>query len=115
VGWIDDNPDAVSEQELDEWISSGIVDFHGEAVDVRPLIAACSVYVLPSYREGTARTVLEAMAMGRAIITSDAPGCRGTVVDSYNGFLVPTRSVTGLVEAMLRFMRSQRRDTTCTV
>src|SRR6185312_10474365 len=76
----------------------------GRLPDVRPAIAASSVYVLPSYREGTPRTVLEAMAMGRPIITTDAPGCRETVVDGDNGFLVPVKSVEMLEQAMLRFI-----------
>src|SRR5690606_1340129 len=63
-----------------------------------------SVYVLPSYREGTPRTVLEAMSMGRAIITTDAPGCRETVVHGENGFLVEVKSVKSLVDAMKQFI-----------
>ena len=62
------------------------------------------MYVLPSYREGTPRTVLEAMAMGRPIITTDAPGCRETVVDGENGFLVPVKAVDELVSAMEKFV-----------
>jgi len=104
VGWIDHNPDAITRKELDAWVLDGGVDFYGKLADVRQCIAACSVYVLPSYREGTPRTVLEAMAMGRPIITTDAPGCRETVIDSENGFLVPVRSVDALVEAMLKFI-----------
>ena len=72
----------------------------GKLSDVRPAIAESSVYVLPSYREGTPRTVLEAMAMGRAIITTDAPGCRETVTDGDNGFLVEVKSVESLAKAM---------------
>ncbi|EIL91146.1 group 1 glycosyl transferase [Rhodanobacter spathiphylli B39] len=104
VGWIDRNPDSIAQEELNEWVSNGDVEFVGRLEDVRPAIAACSVYVLPSYREGTPRSVLEAMAMGRAIITCDAPGCRETVVDGYNGFLVPVKSVDQLVIAMSRFI-----------
>ena len=104
VGWLDENPDAISQQELDGWIEDGTLVFHGRLADVRPAVAGCSVYVLPSYREGTPRTVLEAMAMGRAIITTDAPGCRETVVHGENGFLVPVRSVDGLVAAMQRLL-----------
>ena len=91
VGWIDDNPDAITQRELDQWVYSGVLEFLGRLDDVRPAIADCSVYVLPSYREGTPRTVLEAMAMGRPVITTDAPGCRETVVDGDNGFLVPVK------------------------
>lgn len=104
VGWIDSNPDAIAQSELDAWVADGTLEFLGKLDDVRPAIAACSVYVLPSYREGTPRTVLEAMAMGRPIITTDAPGCRETVIDGDNGFLVPVQSVDALVNAMLKFI-----------
>ena len=104
VGWIDSNPDAIAESELDAWVADGSLEFLGKLDDVRPAIAASTVYVLPSYREGTPRTVLEAMAMGRSIITTDAPGCRETVIDGDNGFLVPVQSVDALVEAMLKFI-----------
>src|SRR5690606_7580494 len=62
VGWIDENPDAITQEELDQWVESSTIDFQGKLSDVRPSIAASSVYVLPSYREGTPRSVLEAMA-----------------------------------------------------
>lgn len=106
VGWIDENPDAIKRHELDSWIDEGVVEYLGRLADVRPAIAQASCYVLPSYREGTPRTVLEAMAMGRAVITTDAPGCRETVIDGVNGFLVPVREVAPLVSAMLRFIES---------
>lgn len=104
VGGLDANPTSISQDELDEWVAAGTVNFLGRLADVRPVIAASSVYVLPSYREGTPRTVLEAMAMGRAVITTDAPGCRETVIDGNNGFLVPIKDVDALVKAMLRFI-----------
>jgi len=106
VGWIDDNPDSIAQAELDSWVNAGVVRFLGRLDDVRPAISDSSVYVLPSYREGTPRTVLEAMAMGRAIITTDAPGCRETVVDGDNGFLVPVKGVSELAEAMNRFVEN---------
>ncbi|MEM7023238.1 MAG: glycosyltransferase, partial [Pseudomonadota bacterium] len=65
-----------------------------------------TVYVLPSYREGMPRTVLEAMSTGRAIITSDAPGCRETVIEGRNGFLVPVRDTGALRDAMERFLQN---------
>lgn len=71
---------------------------------MRPVFEQCSVYVLPSYREGTPRTVLEAMAMGRAVITTDAPGCRETVTDGENGFLVPVGDAVALADAMQRLV-----------
>lgn len=104
AGWFDKNPDSIEAAELDALVQAGTVSFLGRLSDVRPAIVACSVYVLPSYREGTPRTVLEAMSMGRAVITTDAPGCRETVVDGDNGFLVPVRSVDALVNAMAHFI-----------
>lgn len=104
VGRIDTNPAAIPEHEVKTWVNKGIVNYWGELNDVRPAISASSIYVLPSYREGTPRTVLEAMAMGRPIITTDAPGCRETVTDGLNGFLVPVKSVDNLVEAMEKFI-----------
>lgn len=104
AGWIDASPGAIDAATLAGWQSSGAIEFLGKLDDVRPAIERCTVYVLPSYREGTPRTVLEAMAMGRAVITTDAPGCRETVVDGDNGFLVPVQSVDILVAAMERFV-----------
>lgn len=104
AGWFDEGPDAIRPDELAGWVDGGDVEFCGKLSDVRPAIAECTVYVLPSYREGMPRTVLEAMAAGRAIVTTDAPGCRATVVDGENGFLVPARSVDALAGAMLRFV-----------
>lgn len=109
AGAIDsENPDAIAQEELDAWVTEGSVDYLGWLTDVRSAIAECGVYVLPSYHEGTPRTVLEAMAVGRAIITTDAPGCRETVVDGDNGFLVPVRSTNALIDAMMRFVRDPR-------
>ncbi|MDO4247983.1 MAG: glycosyltransferase family 4 protein [Neisseria sp.] len=104
VGFLDSNPSSVTQQELDQWVNDGTVKFWGKLADVRPAINACHVFVLPSYREGTPRTVLEAMATGRAIITTDAPGCRQTVENGYNGWLVPVQSADKLAEAMKRFL-----------
>lgn len=99
AGFFDSSPDSLDPAELDRMVAAG-VRYLGHLDDVRPAIAQCSVYVLPSYREGTPRSVLEAMAMGRAIITSDAPGCRETVVHGVNGLLVPSRDSAALVAAM---------------
>lgn len=103
AGWLDDNPNCISESELSNWIAAGVIEYLGRLEDVRPAIDQASVFVLPSYREGTPRTVLEAMSMGKAIITSDAPGCRQTVVEGVNGFLVPVKDVAALSSAMLKF------------
>ena len=105
VGQLDVNPSAVTQAELDAWVADGRIAHHGYQSDVKPFIAASTVYVLPSfYREGTPRSVLEAMSMGRAIITTDAPGCRETVVDGENGFLVPVKDAAALANAMVKFI-----------
>lgn len=104
AGWIDSNPDAISQRELGEWTKSGAIEYLGRLSDVRPALKAATGYVLPSYREGTPRTVLEAMAVGRAIITTNVPGCRETVVDGENGILVPPRSSEMLAGAMLKLI-----------
>ena len=100
-----DNPAGVSEAQLNAWNRDGQVRFHGPATDVRPFFRACSVFVLPSYREGTPRTVLEAAAMGRPVITTDGPGgCRQTVRPGETGFLVPVKDSEALARAMERFI-----------
>jgi glycosyltransferase involved in cell wall biosynthesis len=99
AGILDEGPDAISQAELDALIAQGI-EYLGELSDVRPAIAAASVYVLPSWREGTPRTVLEAMAMGRPIITNDVPGCRQTTEHGVNGLLVQPRDPAALAAAM---------------
>ena len=106
VGWIDEGPQGISNVDLDSWVKEGTIEYLGRLEDVRPGIADASVYVLPSYHEGTPRTVLEAMSMGRPVITSDAPGCRETVVDGKNGFLVPVRNAEALAERMEYFIKN---------
>lgn len=104
VGPVDENPNAIQLPEVAQWVAQGAIDYLGEIADVRSALANCSVYVLPSYREGTPRTVLEAMATGRAVITTDAPGCRETVIDGDNGFLVAPKSAGDLEAAMRKFI-----------
>jgi glycosyltransferase involved in cell wall biosynthesis len=105
VGWIGDEPHSITQKELDGLIAAGI-EHHGYLPDVRSAIAAHSVYVLPSYREGTPRSVLEAMSIGRAIITTDTPGCRETVVPGENGLLVPPGDADALYQAMLHLIQN---------
>lgn len=106
VGPHDSNPSALDPAKLDKYVRSGAIEYLGEQEDVRPFIAASSVFVLPSYHEGTPRSVLEAMSMGRPVITTDAPGCRETVVDGVSGFLVEPRDIPGLVERMENFINN---------
>jgi glycosyltransferase involved in cell wall biosynthesis len=114
LGPLDPNPAAISRAQLDAWCREGVIEYLGATSDVRPAIAAASVFVLPSaYREGTPRTLLEAMAMGRPVITTDAPGCRETVVRGENGFdngfLVPVKDSSALADAMESFLREPHR------
>lgn len=105
VGGRDANlPHAVAAEDLERWQRDGIAEFVGSVKDVRPWLERSSVFVLPSYREGTPRAVLEAMATGRAIITTDAPGCRETVVDGVNGFLVPAKDILRMAQAMEHYL-----------
>ncbi|HEX8263170.1 MAG TPA: glycosyltransferase family 4 protein [Allosphingosinicella sp.] len=103
VGFFEPSANGIGKAEIDGLVAAGI-EYLGPQSDVRPAIAAHSVYVLPSYREGTPRSVLEAMAMGRPAITTDAPGCRETVADGVNGFLVPVKDWEAVYRAMLRFV-----------
>lgn len=107
VGPYDNNPSAVSRSDILRWQQEEIIEYMGATEDVRSYIAESSVYVLPSYREGTPRSVLEAMSMGRPVITTDAPGCRETVVDTVNGFLVPVKDSESLAKAMEKFIQNK--------
>lgn len=100
LGPRDPSPDAISTAEIQEWEGEGIVKYLGAASDVRPHIRGCHIFVLPSYHEGMPRTVLEAMAIGRPILTTDTPGCRETVIPGENGFLVPSANAEALAERM---------------
>ncbi|WP_455787621.1 glycosyltransferase family 4 protein [Parabacteroides goldsteinii] len=106
LGAVEDIQDSLKREDLVPYIKDEIIDYYEETIDVRPYMEQCSVYVLPSYREGTPRTVLEAMAMGRPIITSDAPGCRETVENGKNGFLIPIKDVNALVEKIEWFIQN---------
>jgi glycosyltransferase involved in cell wall biosynthesis len=95
----------ITAEELADWVREGVIDFPGEVDDVRPYLSKCSVFVLPTYyREGLPRSIIEAMAMGKPIITTDWPGCRETVVDGENGYLVPVKDVDALICAMRGFL-----------
>jgi glycosyltransferase involved in cell wall biosynthesis len=104
LGGLDTNPGAIPRKEVEGWVKEGLIEWPGHVADVRPYLAQASVFVLPSYREGGPRSIQEAMAMARPIITTDAPGCRETVIPGVNGFLVPVRNVDALVSAMERFI-----------
>lgn len=106
VGPEDPSPDGISLEELTKLNQNNSVDYLGETSDVRPFIDDCSIFVLPSYHEGLPRTVLEAMATGRPILTTDVPGCRETVINGENGWLVEKANVEQLVDRMTWFIEN---------
>lgn len=98
------NMGALSQAELENLINSGLINYPGHVDNVSDWITASHVFVLPSYREGVPRSTQEAMAIGRAVITTDVPGCRETVIDGVNGFLVPKWNPKALAEKMVYFI-----------
>jgi glycosyltransferase involved in cell wall biosynthesis len=98
------NPNSISKGELEKWIKEGLIEWHGFQEDVRPFYCMADCVVLPSYREGIPKVLLEAMAMEKPIITTDAPGCRNVCVDGVNGFLVKSKDVESLYLAMKRMV-----------
>ena len=107
LGSIDDsNPGALSKKQLDNYIQGGLIEYAGQVSNVAEWITKSHVFVLPSYREGVPRSTQEAMAMGRPIITTDVPGCRETVENGVNGFLVPRWNVETLAERMIYFVEN---------
>lgn len=106
LGPLDHRPGSITENEVQKWHQERIIEYYGETDNVQPFLEQTTVYVLPSYHEGTPRSVLEAMSTGRPVITTDAPGCRETVVHGENGFIVPVRDAEALLNAMLRFLEN---------
>ena len=104
LGNVDENPGSILEAEARSWVEEGLIEWPGQVEDVRFWLAQASVFVLPSYREGLPRSTQEAMSMGRAVITTDVPGCRETIQHGLNGFLVPPRNPEALFESMLTFV-----------
>ena len=100
------NRSAIRQGELDRWIAEGTIEYLGSAEDVRPHIAAASAIVLPSYREGLPRSLLEGAAMARPLIATDVPGCRELVEPGVNGLLCDVRSANSLVAAMRALIMS---------
>jgi glycosyltransferase involved in cell wall biosynthesis len=104
LGFLDvPNPAAIDRATVEAWQAEGVVTYLGETSDVRPAIAAADCIVLPSYREGLSRSLIEAAAMARPIIATDVPGCRDTVDAGISGLLVPPRDAVSLAAAMRDF------------
>lgn len=103
LGPLDEgNRTAIPRAELDRWVSEGLVEYLGETEDVRPLVEQASAVVLPSYREGLPRSLLEAAAMARPLVATDVPGCREVVVEGKTGFLCEARDAGSLAAAMAK-------------
>ncbi|MGH8413491.1 MAG: glycosyltransferase family 4 protein [Gammaproteobacteria bacterium] len=99
------NPTTISRQELDSWVADGIIEYLGPLDDVRPALVLAHCVVLPSYyREGVPRSLLEAAAMGRPLITTNAPGCLDAVLPGKSGFLCEPRSSDSLADCMARML-----------
>lgn len=105
LGFLDvKNPTAVSSAQMDRWVDEGVVEYLGVADDVKPYLAAADCVVLPSYREGVPRSLLEAAAIGRPIVTTDAVGCRDAVEDGVNGLLCRVGDAGDLADKLLRMI-----------
>jgi glycosyltransferase involved in cell wall biosynthesis len=105
LGFIDPgNRTAIAREEVDSWVDEGVVEYLGQSDDVRPAIAEAGCIVLPSYREGLPRTLLEAAAMAKPVIATDVPGCRQIVADGINGLLCRARDARSLADAMLNML-----------
>ena len=107
VGGLDQNPSSISSKELHLWINQGNIEYLGELKSVHSILQSSKFFVLPSYREGLPRSILEALSTGRPIITTDTPGCRETVIHQKNGLLVPVRDVTALAKAMIKLLNGK--------
>ncbi len=105
VGFLDvENRTAVSRDVVNRWVDAGLIEYLGAVEDVRPHIAAADCVVLPSYREGTPRTLLEAAAMAKPLIATDVPGCREVVDHGRNGLLCRVKDARDLAEKMVEIM-----------
>lgn len=105
LGAVDsDNPTSISSEMVRAWESEGVVKYLGICKDVRPYITTAHCIVLPSYREGVPRSLLEASSMGRPVIATDVPGCRDVVIDGETGFLCASRNYIALAAAIKKFL-----------
>lgn len=108
AGPVDKNPSSIKISEIDQWVNSGCVIYTGDSSTPCELINECMCYVLPSYREGLPRSTIEALSVGRPVITTDVPGCRETVKNNYNGFLIPPRNSELLAKAIIKIINLPR-------
>ena len=104
AGSFDPNPSGLKFNQIKPYIDQGNIQFLGYIEDVREALNKCKYYVLPSYREGTPRSILEAMSIGRPIITTNTTGCKETVLEGVNGLLVPVKDKKSLAVAMQKML-----------
>lgn len=104
AGSFDPNPSGLKYDQLKPFIESKDIEYLGHIGDVREVLNSCRYYVLPSYREGTPRSILEAMATGRPIITTNSTGCKETVIDGLNGLLIPIKDKKSLANALQKML-----------
>jgi glycosyltransferase involved in cell wall biosynthesis len=111
LGFLDvQNPAAISRKQMDEWVTEGTIRHLGVSDNVREEINQAQCIVLPSYREGTPRTLLEAAAMARPIVTTNAVGCREVVDDGINGYLCRAKDASDLADKMARIAKMTSRE-----
>lgn len=106
LGFVEvNNPAAINRAQIELWQTQGLITYHEATEDVRPALAACDCVVLPSYREGTPRSLLEAASMGIPVITTDTAGCREVVEDGVSGFLCRVKDPQDLADKMIRMLK----------
>jgi glycosyltransferase involved in cell wall biosynthesis len=98
------NPSAVTYEQIAAWVTEGVVEHLGWVKDMPKLLAASHIVCLPSYREGMPKSLIEAAAAGKPIVTTDSPGCREIVRAEENGILVPPRDSVSLAKALARLI-----------
>ena len=104
------NPTAITKEQMDEWVDSGIVNYLGVSDNIKEVIAKYDCIVLPSYREGLSRVLLEAASMAKPIVTTNVPGCKDVVDDGVNGFLCKVKSATSLANSIEKVINLSKED-----
>jgi glycosyltransferase involved in cell wall biosynthesis len=113
VGSVDSgNPESISAKQLKEWNKSGVVNWIGKRANIAQLLTESHIAVLPSYREGLPKSLIEAAAVGRPIVTTNVPGCREVVKEGENGFLVPARDAKKLAVVIKKLINNPKLLTT---
>lgn len=111
IGKFDpDHSRSIPQSELNHWIEEGIIDYKEHSDEIVDLIAKSDALVLPSYREGTSRTLLEGAAMGRPLLASNVPGCKEVVRDGYNGFLFEVQNSKSLIDKIRLFLSLNKQE-----